>query len=61
MKPIKAVIRHLPRNITDEDISDGLVDLGFDIFSVKQMSFIHQTPTEALKILPLYLITLPRK
>jgi hypothetical protein len=37
-KPIKAVIRHLSLNTPAEDISDGLVNLGFDIISVKQMS-----------------------
>jgi hypothetical protein len=36
-KPIKAVVRHLPSNTPAQDISDGLVDLGFDIISVKQM------------------------
>jgi hypothetical protein len=32
-KPIKAVIRHLPMNTPAEDISDGLVGLGFDVIS----------------------------
>jgi hypothetical protein len=36
--PIKAVIRHLPVNTLAEDIAEGLVDLGFDVISVKQMS-----------------------
>jgi hypothetical protein len=35
-KTIKAVIRHLPHNTPAEDISDGLVSLGFDVISVKQ-------------------------
>jgi hypothetical protein len=34
-KPMKAVIRHLPHNTPAEDITDGLVSLGFDIISVK--------------------------
>jgi hypothetical protein len=34
-KPIKAVIRHLPFSTPAKDISDGLVDLGFDIISFK--------------------------
>jgi hypothetical protein len=38
LKPIKAVIRHLPYNTPAEDISDGLVEFGFDVISVKQMS-----------------------
>jgi hypothetical protein len=36
LKPIKAVIRHLPLNTPAEDISDGLVNVGFDVISVKQ-------------------------
>jgi hypothetical protein len=35
-KPMKAVIRHLPHNTPAEDISDGLVNLGFDVIRVKQ-------------------------
>jgi hypothetical protein len=38
LKPVKAVIQHLPVSTPAEDISDGLVDLGFDVISVKQMS-----------------------
>jgi hypothetical protein len=34
-KPVKAVLRHLPSNTPEQDISDGLVDLGFDVVSVK--------------------------
>jgi hypothetical protein len=37
-KPVKAVIRHLPHNTTAEDISDGLVSLGFGVISVKKMT-----------------------
>jgi hypothetical protein len=37
-KPIKAVICHLPIDTHVEDIADGLVDLGFDIISVRRMS-----------------------
>jgi hypothetical protein len=37
-KPVKAVLRHLTSNTPAKDISDGLVDLGFDVVSVKQMS-----------------------
>jgi hypothetical protein len=47
-KPIKVVIRHLPHNTPAEDISDGLASLGFDVFSVKQM-----TATEETKIIGL--------
>jgi hypothetical protein len=62
LKPFKAVIRHLPMITPAEDISEGLMELGFDIISVKQMtstrrSQSEETPTKAL---PLFLITLPR-
>jgi hypothetical protein len=61
-KPIKAVICHLPHNTPAEDISDGLVNLGFDIISVKQMTTTHRSSTDGQTSinLPLYLITLPR-
>jgi hypothetical protein len=45
MKRSKAVIRHLPINTTAEDISDGLMNLGFDIIFVKQMSITHRSPS----------------
>jgi hypothetical protein len=45
-KPMKAVIRHLPHNTPAEDISDGLVSLGFDIISVKQMTATHRSPSD---------------
>jgi hypothetical protein len=62
-KPIKAVIRHLPQNLPAEDISDGLVSLGFDVVSVKQMIATHRSPTEESKFinLPLYLVTLAKE
>jgi hypothetical protein len=37
-KPIKSVIRHLPINTPAEDICDGMVSIGFDVVSVKQMT-----------------------
>jgi hypothetical protein len=57
-KPIEAVIRHLPHNTT----ADGLVSLGFDVVSVKQMTVTHCSPPEECKIinLPLFLVTLLR-
>jgi hypothetical protein len=42
-KPIKAVIRHLPSNTPAQDICNGLMDLSFDIISVKQMSSIRRS------------------
>jgi hypothetical protein len=61
-KPIKAVIRHLPISTPAEDISDGLVGLGFDVISVKQMSSTRRSSAEGSTHvnLPLFLITLPR-
>jgi hypothetical protein len=61
-KPIKAVIHHLPINTPAEDISDGLVSLGFNIISVKQMTTTHRpAPDEPTSInLPLFLMTLSR-
>jgi hypothetical protein len=44
--PIKAVICHLPTNTPVQYISEGLVDLGFDIINVKQMSANRQSPSE---------------
>jgi hypothetical protein len=37
-KPVKAVIHHLPHSTLAEDIYDGLMSLGFDVISVKQMT-----------------------
>jgi hypothetical protein len=36
--PVKAAIQHLPFTTPTKDISDGFVNLGFDIISDKQMS-----------------------
>jgi hypothetical protein len=61
-KPIKAVIRHLPLSTPAEDILDGLVSLGFDVISVKQMSSTRRPSAEGTSVvnLPLFLVTLPR-
>jgi hypothetical protein len=60
-KPIKAVLRHLPSNTPAQDISEGLVDLGFDVISVKQMSSNRRSPDGSKPVnLPLFLVTLPR-
>jgi hypothetical protein len=60
-KSIKAVLRHLRNNTPAQDISDGLVDLGFDVISVKQMSSARRSPDGSKPItLPLFLVTLPR-
>jgi hypothetical protein len=56
------VIRHLPQNTPAQDISDGLVSLGFDVINVKQMTTTRQSPPVETKVisLPLFLMTLPR-
>jgi hypothetical protein len=59
-KTIKTVLRHLPTNTLAQDISEGLVTLGFDVVSVKQMTTSRRSPTEETTInLPLFLITFP--
>jgi hypothetical protein len=60
-KPIKAVLRHLPSNTPAQDISERLVDLGFDVISVKQMSSTRRSPDGSKPVnLPLFLVTLRR-
>jgi hypothetical protein len=60
-KLVKAVLRHLPSNTPPQDISDGLVDLGFVIVSVKQMSSARRSPDGSKPAtLPLFLVTLSR-
>jgi hypothetical protein len=61
-KPIKAVIRHLPFITPAEDISFGLVNLGFAALSVKQMSTTRRSPAEGITTVNIFLfpITLPR-
>jgi hypothetical protein len=62
LKPFKAVIRHIPMNTPAEDISEGLMELGFVIISVKQMTTNHRSQSEKTPTtnLPLFLFTLPR-
>jgi hypothetical protein len=60
-RPIKTVIGHLPINTPVKDIAEGLVDLGFEIISVKQMSTTRRSSEGTISITPpLFLITLPR-
>jgi hypothetical protein len=61
-KPIKAVLRHLLTDTPTEDISNALVELDYDIISVKQMTSrknIRDGGTQVTN-LPLFLVTLPR-
>jgi hypothetical protein len=60
-KPVKAVIRHLPPSTPAKDISEGLVNLGFDVISVEQMTTTRRSPSdETTRNLPLFLITLSK-
>jgi hypothetical protein len=60
-RPIKAVIRHLPTNTPAKDIAEGLVDLSFEVISVRQMSTTRWSSEGTTSItLPLFLIILPR-
>jgi hypothetical protein len=62
LKPVKPVIRHLPSVTLAVDISEALTVLGYDVVSIKQMSSSRRTKEEVSqpKILPFFLITLPR-
>jgi hypothetical protein len=40
-KPIKSVIWHLPGSISAKDTSGGLLNFGFDVIRIKQMSTTH--------------------
>jgi hypothetical protein len=60
LKPMKAVIRHLPGNTPAEEIYEGLEELGFDIISVRQMSTTRRSQGSESINLPLFLITLPK-
>jgi hypothetical protein len=61
-KHTKAAIRHLPPDTPAEDICEGLVDLGSDVLSVKQMTTRRSSSDETAttRNLRLFLITLPR-
>jgi hypothetical protein len=60
-KAIRSVIRQVPISRSAEDISDGFINFGFDIISVKPMSPTCQSPVEGTTTvnIPLVLITLP--
>jgi hypothetical protein len=59
--PIKDLIQHLLVSTPAEDISYGLVNFGFDVISIKQMSTSLRSPAEGTTTvnIPLFLITLP--
>jgi hypothetical protein len=55
-KPMMPLIRHLPHNTPAQDLSDGLVSLGFDVISVKRMTATRRSPSTTIN-LPLFLLT----
>jgi hypothetical protein len=62
-KRIKAAIRQLPDSTHEEDISDGLVNIGSDVISAKKISTIRRSPAKGKTTvnLSLFLIPLPRR
>jgi hypothetical protein len=60
-KPIKAVIRHLSADTPAAVVFNRLLDLGYDVLSVKQMVTTRSSEGERVRVnLPLFLITLFR-
>jgi hypothetical protein len=60
LKPIKAVIRHLPSSTPAEEVYEALAELGFDVMSVKQMTSSRRAlpeagPKSTNVLLPLFL------
>jgi hypothetical protein len=43
-KLMKALIRHLPHYTLPEDMSDCLVNVGFDVLKVKEMTVTSRSP-----------------
>jgi hypothetical protein len=60
VKPVKAVIFHLPGDTPAKDISDELVALGFSVISVRQMTVTRPEAEGSLQThnIPLFLVTL---
>jgi hypothetical protein len=61
-KPVKAVIRHFSNNTSSEDITVDLQEMGYEVFSVKEMTAKRPCPKGEVTLvsLPLFLITLVR-
>jgi hypothetical protein len=59
-KPIKAVIRHLPPDTPEEDISNSLEGLGFNVTNVRQMAATRTAPNGQIHVetLSLFIVTL---
>lgn len=56
----KAIIHHLPLDMTVEDISNGLEDLGFNVINVRQMMSTRTAPKKPHGTFPLFLVTLSK-
>jgi hypothetical protein len=44
-KPVKAVIRHLPDNISAEDITVALQEIDYEVISIKQKEGSNTPPS----------------
>jgi hypothetical protein len=62
LRPVKAVIPHLPAGTPTEDISDELVALSLSVISVHQLTATTQKPQGGNQLvnLPIFLVTLAR-
>jgi hypothetical protein len=62
VRPIKAVIRHLPPDTPAEDISNGLESSDFIIINVRKMKANKRAPNEQthMNLLLLFLVKLTR-
>jgi hypothetical protein len=60
---MKAVIRHFSHNTPSVDISEGLLSVGLEVISVKQMTATRRSPSDGSTTInfPLFLKTLPRR
>jgi len=52
MKPVKAVILHLPKDTAAEDVWNKLVALGFSVISVHQKTASKQQPVGGKQLSP---------
>jgi hypothetical protein len=61
MKCLKPLIRHLPANISAEDITVVFQETHYDVMSVKQLTAKRPTPEGAVtRLPPLCLVTLAK-
>jgi hypothetical protein len=62
LRPVKAVVRHLPRDTPAEVTSDELLALDFSVISFRQLTSTKQQPQGGSQLvnIPLFLVTLAR-